>query len=120
MSDALAKTVPIGAVFRQLAEEIAVADQHLAALEITLLDEHLKQVLSSQQITDMQGLDFVRQTLTCIRNFLAISAENISDTVEFDPHPAVRNLPLKGLSARLANPKADEGFVSVTGNVLLF
>lgn len=113
-------TVPVADIFRQLSEEIAGVDQQMAALEETMLDEHLKQVLSPQQIKDLQGLDHMRQILACIEDFLTISAESICETIHLDPRIGAGNLPLKDLSERLLNPSAPARFVSKTGNVHLF
>jgi hypothetical protein len=118
--DTVPVSVPVADIFRQLSMEIAGVDRQMAALEETMLDEHLKQVLSPQQTKDLQGLDHMRQILACIEDFLTISAENLCETIHLDPSIGAGNLPLKDLSKRLLNPSAAARLVAKTGNVHLF
>jgi hypothetical protein len=111
MQDAEPGLVPLSSIFLRLSKEITNVDLQISAMESVLQREIYGRVLSSQQIKDLQGIDYARQTLACLSIFLHNLSEGAASAVKVDPRRAARDLTLSGLADRLTNPesKADVG-----------
>ena len=104
MQNAKPSLVPLSSIFLQLAEELTSVDLQICAMESILQRDVFERVLNSQQIEDLQGIDYARQTLASLSIFLQDLSEGTASSVKVDPRRAVKDITLRGLAHRLTNP----------------
>ena len=107
MQKAKPDMVPLSSIFMQMAKELSSVDRQIHAVESLLQQEVIGRVLNGQQIEDLQGVDHARQMLTCLGLFLQSLSEEAAGTIKIDPKPAINDITLKGLAARLSHPESE-------------
>jgi hypothetical protein len=115
------QTVPMASVLRQLASELTHADQQIGLLEPVLQTAMKSHALGPKDLSTLQSLDHLRQTLVALGLFLGNLADAPESRVTINAHTAARPLGLQALAERLAHPEAAPAAARLaSGNLHLF